>query len=75
MLKFVCLVRINITICKYLAYGTCKHFVVILAAACMFGIVDRGICEVEEHTEVGTGDKVVVSVLISKKSCQLRKQS
>ena len=30
MLKFVCLVRIKITICKYLSYGTCKHFVVIL---------------------------------------------
>ena len=32
MLKFVCLVHIKITICKYLAYGTCKHFVGILEA-------------------------------------------
>ena len=32
MLKFVCLVRIKIDICKYLAYGTCKHFVDILEA-------------------------------------------
>ena len=32
VLKFVCLVRIKITICKYLSYGTCKHFVGILEA-------------------------------------------
>ena len=63
MLKFVCLVRINIAICKYLAYGACKHFVGILAAARMFRVLDRGLCEFEEHTGVGAGDKVVVSVL------------
>ena len=32
VLKFVCLIHIKITICKYLAYGTCKHFVGILEA-------------------------------------------
>ena len=30
VLKFVCLVCIKIAICKYLSYGTCKHFVGIL---------------------------------------------
>ena len=32
VLKFVCLVHIKISICKYIAYGTCKHFVGILEA-------------------------------------------
>ena len=32
MLNFVCLVRIEISICKYLDYGICKHFVGILEA-------------------------------------------
>ena len=63
MLKFVCLVHINIAICKYLAYDTCKHFVGILAVVHMFRVLDRGMCEDEYHTGVGAGDKVVVSVL------------
>ena len=63
MLKFVCLVHINITICKYLAYDTCKHFLGILVVVHTFRVLDREICEAKEHMRVGTGDKMALSVL------------